>query len=255
VDFVQEFRARTLAERPFALLSEDEIARLRVEVQRLARKLREQASQRPQVRRRGRLDVRRTLRAALRTGGVPIDLRRRRRRVDRPRLVVLCDVSDSVRNVSRFMLELLHALQERFEKVRTFVFVADLGETSDLFRTTEIEQAVRLAYEGAVINVNASSDYGRALEQFAARHLDAVTGRTTVIVIGDARTNYGPPNVARLAEIHARARRVLWLNPEPPPAWSFGDSAMRAYEPHCDKVVVAHNLVSLRKVVDDLILR
>jgi len=252
VDFVQEFRARTLAERPFALLSEDEIARLRVEVQRLARKLRAQASLRPERRKRGRLDVRRTLRRSLSTGGVPIDLVRRKKRVDRPRLVVLCDVSDSVKNVSRFMLELVYTLQERFEKVRSYVFVADIGETTDLFRSSAIDEAVRLAYEGAVINVSANSDYGRALEQFATRHLDAVTSRTTVIVIGDARNNYNPPHADRLAEIRARAKRVIWLNPEAPAAWGFGDSAMRDYEPHCDKVVVAHNLESLRRVVNDL---
>jgi uncharacterized protein with von Willebrand factor type A (vWA) domain len=252
VDFMQEFRARTLAERPFALLSEDEIARLRVEVQRLARKLRAQASLRPQHRRRGRLDVRRTLRRSLSTGGIPIQLVRKKKRIDRPRLVVLCDVSDSVKNVSRFMLELVYTLQERFEKVRSYVFVADIGETTDLFRTSAIDEAVRLAYEGAVINVSASSDYGRALELFAERHLDAVTAKTTVIVIGDARNNYNPANAERLAEIRARARRVLWLNPESPAAWGFGDSAMRDYEPHCDKVVVAHNLESLRRVVDDL---
>ncbi len=252
VDFVQEFRARTLAERPFALLSEEEIARLRVEVQRLARKLRAQASLRPQVRKRGRLDVRRTIRRSLATGGVPMDLVERRKRVERPRLVVLCDVSDSVKNVSRFMLELVYTLQERFEKVRSYVFVADIGETTDLFRSSAIDEAVRLAYEGAVINVSANSDYGRALEQFAARHLDAVTSRTTVVVIGDARNNYNPPNAERLAEIRHRAKRVVWLNPEAPAAWGFGDSAMRDYEPHCDRVVVAYNLESLRKVVDEL---
>ena len=254
LDFVQEFRARTLAERPFALLSEDEIARLRVEVQRLARKLRAQASLRRQRRKRGRLDVRRTLRRSLATGGVPVELIRRKRRVDRPRLVVLCDVSDSVKNVSRFMLELVYTLQERFERVRSFVFVADLGETTELFRHAAIDEAVRLAYEGGVISVSANSNYGRALEQFAARHLDALSSRTSVIVIGDARNNYNPPNADRLAEMRARAKRLLWLNPESPAAWGFGDSAMRDYEPHCDKVVVAHNLESLRKVIDDLTL-
>jgi uncharacterized protein with von Willebrand factor type A (vWA) domain len=254
LDFVQEFRARTLAERPFALLSEDEIARLRVEVQRLARKLRAQASLRHQRRKRGRLDVGRTLRRSLATGGVPVELIRRKRRVDRPRLVVLCDVSDSVKNVSRFMLELVYTLQERFERVRSFVFVADLGETTELFRHAAIDEAVRLAYEGGVISVSANSNYGRALEQFAARHLDALSSRTSVIVIGDARNNYNPPNADRLAEMRARAKRLLWLNPESPAAWGFGDSAMRDYEPHCDKVVVAHNLESLRKVIDDLTL-
>ncbi len=253
-DFLEQFRLRTLSHKPFSSLTEDEIARLRTEVLRLARKLRAQASLRPKVQRRGRLDVRRTLRKSLATGGVPFQLRRRRRRIERPRLVVLCDVSDSVRNVSRFMLELVYTLQELFERVRSFVFVSALGETTDLFRSCDIDRAVTLAASGAVISVQANSNYGHALEQFAQRYLDAVTAKTTVIIIGDARNNYNPPNAERLSEIRRRARRVLWLNPELPGAWGFGDSAMRVYEPHCDKVVVAYNLESLRKVVDALVL-
>jgi hypothetical protein len=253
IDFIDQFRARTLSEKPLALLNEEEIAKLRVEVKKLARKLRTQASLRPKVERRGRLDARRTIRRSLRSGGVPFDLVRRRRRVERPRLVILCDVSDSVRNVSRFMLELVFTLQELFERVRSFVFVSDVGETTDLFRAYEIDRAVQLAYGGAVISVHANSNYGCALDLFCERHLDAVTSKTTVIVIGDARNNYNPPNAERLAEIRRKARRLLWLNPELPGAWGFGDSAMREYEPHCDKVIVAYNLESLRKVVDDLV--
>lgn len=253
LEFMDPFRARTLAEKPFTLLGEDEIARLRVEVKRLAVKLRAQASLRPRAKRRGRLDVRRTIRASLRAGGVPFELRRRRRRIERPRLVVLCDISDSVRNVSRFMLELVYTLQELFDRVRTFVFVSDVGETTDLFRTHEIDRAVALAYGGAIVNVHANSNYGHALEMFARRHLDAVTSRTTVIVIGDARNNYNPPNAERLAEVRRSARRLWWLNPETPGAWGLGDSVMREYEPHCDRVVVAWNLESLRKVVDEIL--
>jgi hypothetical protein len=251
---MQELRLRTIAEKPFASLREDEVRRLRVEVTRLARKLRQQASYRPRRRRRGRLDVGKTLRRSFSTGGVPFDLRMRRRKKDRPRLVILCDISDSVRNVSRFMLELVYTLQELFARVRSFVFVSDLGETTGLFAASEIDRAVEQAYGGAVIPVQANSNYGRALEIFGTRHLDSVTSKTTVIVIGDARGNYNPPNAERLAEIRRRAKRLLWINPEVPGAWGFGDSAMRDYEPHCTKIVVAYNLESLRKVVDDLVL-
>jgi uncharacterized protein len=253
-ELMEDLRLRTLAEKPFASLREDEIRKLRVEVQRLARKLRTQASLRPQIQRRGRLDVRRTIRRSLGTGGVPFDLRRRRRRKDRPRLVILCDISDSVRHVSRFMLELVYTIQELFERVRSFVFVSDLGETTPLFAIHEVDRAVELAYGGAVISVHANSNYGHALEVFVEQYAEVVTAKTTVIIIGDARNNYNPPNAERLAEIRRRAKRVLWLNPELPGAWGFGDSAMREYEPHCDRVVVAYNLESLRKVVDELVL-
>jgi uncharacterized protein with von Willebrand factor type A (vWA) domain len=253
-DLLADLRLRTLAEKPFSSLREEEIRKLRVEVNRLARKLRTQVSYRPKLMRRGRLDVRRTLRRSLASGGVPFVLHRRQRRKDRPRLVILCDISDSVRHVSRFMLELVYTLQELFARVRSFVFVSDLGESTQLFAQHEIDRAVELAASGAVIPVQANSNYGRALEIFATRHIDAVTSRTTVMVIGDARGNYNPPNAERLAEVRRRAKRVLWLNPELPGAWGFGDSAMREYEPHVTRTVVAYNLESLRKVVDELVL-
>jgi uncharacterized protein with von Willebrand factor type A (vWA) domain len=116
----------------------------------------------------------------------------------------------------------------------------------------DIDRAVRTAYEGGVISVSAGSDYGRAFGEFAARHADALGSRTTLLVIGDARSNYQPPNLEALAELRSRAHKLVWLQPESPPSWGFGDSAMRVYEPLCDKVVVAQNLASLRKVVDDL---
>ncbi len=253
-DLLARLGGRGLADKPLAHLTEQEIELLRAEVRRLALKLRAAASRRPRARRRGRLDVGRTTRRSLRTGGVPFELVYRRRSPVRPRLVVLCDVSDSVRQVSRFMLELVYTLQELFAHVRSYVFVSDLGETTELFRKHDLDRAVRLAYGGAVVSVHANSNYGRAFESFAASHLAALDSRTTVIVIGDARSNYAPPGVEHLAQIRRRARRVLWLNPEQPGAWGFGDSVMREYEPHCDRVVVAWNLASLKRVLDDLVL-
>jgi uncharacterized protein with von Willebrand factor type A (vWA) domain len=254
VDYLEQFRQQLLANKPFGAMSEAELYRLREEVTRLAKKLRQMASLRRKVERRGRLDTRRTLRAALASGGVPFRLRHRRRRVERPRLVVLCDISDSVRHVSRFMLQFAFTLQELFSKVRSFVFVSDLGECTQLFKEHELQRAVDLAYAGGVVNVYANSNFGRAFRIFEEKHLDAVTGKTTVLVIGDGRNNYNPPEARSLAEIRARARRVLWLNPEPPMSWGFGDSAMREYEPYCDRVEVVNNLASLAKVVDTLVL-
>jgi hypothetical protein len=254
VQFVAQFRAQLLSEKPFGQMSEEELRRLRVEVERLARRLRAMASLRPRRERRGRLDVRHTLRRALGSGGVPFTLRWRRRRVERPRLCVLCDISDSVRHVSRFMLQFAYTLQELFAKVRSFVFVSDLAETTDLFRRHELHRAVDLAYGGAVVNVHANSNFGRAFRTFTEQHLDAVTTRTTVIIIGDGRNNYHPPEAWALARVRARAKHVLWLNPEPPASWVFGDSAMRDYAPHVSRVETVYNLESLRRVVDGLVL-
>ncbi len=254
VRFEERFRRDLLAQKPFGAMSPEELRRLRDEVARLARKLRARASLRRKVARRGRLDPRRTLRKSLQSGGVPFQPRWRKRREERPRLVVLCDVSDSVRNVSRFMLQFAYTLQDLFSKVRSFVFVSELGECTDLFREHELDRAVELAERGGVINVYANSNYGRSLRMFVDRHLDAVTPRTTVLVIGDGRNNYNPPEPGALVAIAERARRLIWLNPEPAVSWGFGDSAMSLYAPACDRVETVNNLESLQKVVDDLVL-
>jgi uncharacterized protein with von Willebrand factor type A (vWA) domain len=254
VQFTERFRRDLLANKPFSTLSPDELRRLRDEVVRLAQKLRAQASLRRKITRRGRLDPRRTMRAAMATGGVPFFPRWRKRREERPRLLVLCDISDSVRHVSRFMLQFAYTLQDLFEKVRSFVFVAELGECTDLFREHEIDHAINLVERAGVINVYANSNYGRSLRMFADRYLDAVTPRTTVLVIGDGRNNYNAPEPEALQAIADRCRRLLWLNPEPAVSWGFGDSAMRLYAPICDDVETVNNLETLRRVVDELVL-
>ncbi len=254
VDFTAQMRKQLLADKPFSAMTEAELRKLRHEVTRLAQKLRQMVSLRRKVRRRGRLDPRRTLRRALATGGVPFRLVLKRRRIERPRLVVLCDISDSVRHVSRFMLQFAFTLQAEFSRVRSFVFVSDLGECTELFKEHEIQRAIDLTCAGAVVGTFANSNFGRAFRMFTERYLDAVTSRTTVLVIGDGRNNYHPPEAWALGDIKARARRVLWLNPESPVSWSFGDSAMRDYEPFCDRVEVVNNLASLAKLVDTLVL-
>ncbi|MEO6954709.1 MAG: VWA domain-containing protein [Polyangia bacterium] len=254
VDHRAAFVRDILALKPFGAMSPEELNKLRDEVERLALKLKAQASLRRKVTRRGRLDFRRTMRAAMATGGVPFRPVWRKRREERPRLVVLCDISDSVRHVSRFMLQFAYTLSDLFEKVRSFVFVSELGECTDLFREHDLDRAVELAERGGVINVYANSNYGRSLRMFADEHLDSVTPRTTVIVIGDGRNNYNAPEASALEQIGERARRLLWLNPEPPVSWGFGDSVMRLYAPHCDKVETVNNLVSLKRVVDKLVL-
>lgn len=252
-DFAQQLTLDALSDKPLSQLSAKEVAELRREVTRLAELLRSRMAPRPRIDRRGRLDLRRTLRRALATGGVPFELPRRRRRRHKPRLLVLCDISDSVRAVSRFMLQLVYTLQELFDRVQTFAFVAELGEMTPLFRQHELERAIELAYGGAVVSTFANSNYGHTLQQFADRHMDRVTQRTTVMIIGDGRNNYHPSHAHVLGEMRRRAKQVLWLNPEPPSMWGFGDSAMKDYQPHCDRVLVVRSLDGLRKVIDHLI--
>ncbi len=252
-EFRQQVTRDGLADRSLSQLTAVEVDAMRNEIRRLARVLKARMALRKRARARGTLDLRKTTRASLATGGVPFVLRFRHRPRRKPRLVVLCDVSDSVRNVSRFMLQFTYMLQELFAGVHSFAFVAEMAELSDLFHNSELDVALEQALSGAVVNLFANSNYGQAFSEFSQRHMGLINRRTTVLIIGDGRNNYHPARAELVGDMRRRCRQLIWLNPEAPAAWSFGDSAMREYEPHCDKVVVAHSLRSLERVVDDLL--
>jgi hypothetical protein len=225
-----------LAATPFSALSDAEVHDVRRAVRRLAERLRGAARVRRRRARRGRLDPHRTLRRALRTGGVPYGLARLRRRRDRPKVFVLCDVSDSVRAAAGFLLEFTYAAQELFERARTFVFVSELGETTHLFERESVRAAIEHAWRGGVVRTGENSNYGRALRQFEAGHLHELDRGTTVVILGDGRTNFHDASPEVVARIRARSRAVVWLCPEPRGLWSSGDSAMARYEPACTAV-------------------
>jgi uncharacterized protein with von Willebrand factor type A (vWA) domain len=188
-------------------------------------------------------------------GGVPFEMVFKERRKERPKLVVLCDVSSSVANVSRFMLQFVHSLQECFTKVRSFVFVSELGEVTQLFRDEELNAAIEKALDGGdTINVFTRSNYGFAFHHFWKNFLAAIDNKTTVLVLGDARNNYNDPRAWCLRDLHTKAKNVVWLNPESPSAWGFGDSVMDKYLPHVDVAEECRNLRQLARVVDRLVL-
>ena len=245
-----QLRRRWMLERSFSQLSPDEVRTIRAEVARLAERLRGRIAVRNKRRRRGVLDVRRTLRTSWRTSGVPFRPVFRRRRPQRPKLVLVCDISESVRFAARFLLILAHAMQAAFSRTRTFVFVSELGETTELFDRHPVERAIDLAYAGAAIRVASNSDYGRALGILDDRFARAVDRRSIVVFLGDARSNYLDPNVEALRSIRGRAHRVLWLNPEPRSSWGFGDSVMPSYLPLCHEALTVHNLETLSLAVD-----
>ena len=243
-----------LLEKSFYYLSPNEVRRMREAVSMLARRLKNIMSIRRRRAKRGRLDVKRTLRASLEFGGVPFRIRYEKKRRERPQVVILCDVSDSVRNVSRFMLQFVHSLQDMYSRVRSFVFVADIAEVSRLFDDNDIQTAINGAISGEVVNVYAHSDFGRAFKSFHGDHIECIDSRTTVIILGDARNNYNTPNEWVLRDIQERARQVIWLNPENSSTWGFGDSEMAAYSQFCDMVEECRNLRQLYRVVDSLVL-
>ena len=188
-------------------------------------------------RRRGRtVDVRRTMRASLETGGVPLRLRFRPKRPRRPEIYVLCDVSTSVSSASVFFLSVLHALHDSFRKLRSFVFIERISEVTDIFEHERDFRRIseRVSSEGGVADVSGYTDYGRVWLEFGDEIADELGPRATVIVLGDARTNGREPHAGTFGAIAERSGRTFWLNPEPKLYWNYGDSVMAAYEPYCD---------------------
>jgi uncharacterized protein with von Willebrand factor type A (vWA) domain len=190
-------------------------------------------------RRRGAIvDVRRTMRASLETGGVPLRLKYRPRRPRRPEIYVLCDVSTSVTSASVFFLSVLHALHDSFRKLRSFVFIERISEVTDVFERERDFRSIadKISREGGVADVSGYTDYGRVWLEFLTEISEDLDPRSTVIVLGDARTNGREPHAAVFAQVAERAGRMFWLNPEPKLYWNYGDSVMAAYEPYCDGV-------------------
>jgi uncharacterized protein with von Willebrand factor type A (vWA) domain len=239
-----------LADKSFAFYTEDDIRRMNDAVARLAQRLKNRLSVRRKKAARGRFDVKKTLRANLQYGGVPFHIRLDRRKKTKPQVMVLCDISDSVLNASRFMLQFVYAIQDLYSKVRSFVFVAEIGEVTKLFEEHDIQTAVEAALKGDVIDVFSHSNFGRAFEQFHRNFFSAVNSRTTVLIIGDGRNNYNRPSDWVLREIHQKAKQLIWLNPESRMTWGIGDSEMLRYAPHCHVAEECRSIAQLYKIVD-----
>jgi uncharacterized protein with von Willebrand factor type A (vWA) domain len=204
-------------------------------VAQLKRRLATQGHELRGHRRHAHVDVRRTMRASLQTGGVPVELKYRPKRPRRPEIFVLCDVSTSVTSASTFFLSVLHALHDAFRKLRSFVFIERISEVTEVFERERDFRAASeaIARDAGVADVSGYTDYGRVWTEFLALIEDELHPRATVIVLGDARTNGRPPRDDVFAAITARAGRTFWLNPEPKLYWNYGDSVIAAYEKHC----------------------
>ena len=254
-NYMEKFRREMLTEKSFYHLTEDEIQKMREVVTRLAQRIKNILSIRKKRLKRGKLDLHQTLRRNMARGGIPFEVVYKTRRKDRPKLVIMCDVSSSVANVSRFMLQFMYSLQEAFTKIRCYVFVAELGEVTDVFNDKEVSSAVEKALDGGdVINVYTRSNFGFAFHEFWKNHLAAIDNKTTVIILGDARNNYNDAKAWCIRDIQNKAKTLVWLNPESPSAWGFGDSVMDKYMPYCDIVEECRNLRQLSKVVDQILL-
>ncbi len=229
--------ARPLGELDRALPSGplQDLAAVHRVVAQLRRSLATQGLQARGHRRHAHVDFRRTMRASLQTGGVPVVLKYRPRRPRRPEIYVLCDVSTSVTSASVFFLSVLHALHDSFRKMRSFVFIERISEVTDIFERERNFKAVseRIGSDAGVADISGYTDYGRVWSELLELIGEDLHPRATVIVLGDARTNGRDPREDIFARIAARAGRTFWLNPEPRLYWNYGDSVIAAYEQYC----------------------
>jgi uncharacterized protein with von Willebrand factor type A (vWA) domain len=249
--------ARALRHRPVEDLdltaaARDELAQMERVIRPLARRLAVRLSRNRRHGRRGRLDVRTTIRRSLSYGGVPVDPRFRPPHPGRPEIALLCDLSGSVSAFARFTMQLVHAVSGQFSRVRSFGFVDAVDELTDHFAPgADIGDVLSvIGSEARVVWFDGHSDYGRVFAQFAATYLESLSPRTTLIITGDARTNYHDPDVGSLRAIAGELRAVYWLNPERRLHWDTGDSVIGVYREACDGVYEVRTLRQLEAFVE-----
>lgn len=247
----RELHGPDLIHKPFQSLTESEAEQLRKEVQRLVAQLRSRAALRRKRGKEGKFDPKSTIRANQRYGGVPFELKYKRRKL-RPNLVLICDVSTSMRPVAEFMLRLIYELQDQVAKARSFAFNADMQEISVTMSGKRAADAVAEVLYGIPPGYYAT-DLGNSLKTFFRHWSDSVSGKSTVIILGDGRNNYNSPRIDLMRQLDKRAKRLIWLNPEHRLQWGTGDSDMLDYEPICDEVFQVRNLAQLSAAVDQLL--
>ena len=242
-------REEILQKTPLARIEMRDFKVVQELVFKLAKRLIALHSRRRRVARRGHLDVRHTIRRNIEYDGLLFDTVWKRVRVDRPKVVAVCDVSGSVATVARFLLLFLYSVTEVIPKVRAFAFSSHLGEVTDMFERLPADDALTQTLHQYG---QGSTDYGGAMAELERLTLNDIDHRTTVLILGDARSNYGDPGDRSLKRMHERARRVLWLNPEPRSFWNTGDSEMRKLAAGCDRVEPCRSLRHLERIVSEI---
>ena len=246
----RKLREELLAEERLTSIDPREMAGMQTLVRRMAKRLATRYSRRQRRAKQGQLDIRRTLRKAMPHDGIPFDVVWKTKKIDRPKIVALCDVSGSVANVSQFLMLFLYSLNEVVERLDAFAFSNRLIPVGDILDAETAEVAIAAVIKKIGLR---STDYGMSLEDFAQLHLQKLDRHTTVIILGDGRTNYVDPRVDILRQINDRARAVIWLNPEPETFWSRGDSEMERYRRFCHVVKPCNTLSQLERIIDDVL--
>lgn len=250
-DRARDIHGSDLMHKPFQSLTDEEAQQLRLEVQRLAAQLRSRAALRRKKGKKGRFDPKGTIRSNQRFGGVPFELKFKKKKL-KPNLLLICDVSTSMRPVAEFMLRIIYELQDQVAKARSFAFNSDMEEISVTLSGNRPADAVAEVLYGIPPGYYAT-DLGNSLDTFFKNWADAISNRTSVIILGDGRNNYNSPRIDLMKQMQKKARRLIWFNPEHRRQWGTGDSDMLEYEPICDSVYQVRNLAQLSTAVDDLL--
>ncbi len=232
-----------------------EIQEMRELIKRFGQKLKNRVSLRKKKMKHGGLDVKRTFRFNLKYGGVPFKLYYRNKKIDRPQLVVMCDISSSVNQYSRFMLLLTYTLQGLFSKVRTFAFISNMVEITGLFMEMDPERALNSIFTDTDFTYGFGSNYGRCFNQFYKDHSDSLTRKTTVLILGDGRNNYQDPGLESFIRIRERSRNLFWLNPDRRHLWGWADSIANLYQAHCTEMKEVNNFLDLSEFIDKLFVK
>ncbi|MGB9793225.1 MAG: vWA domain-containing protein [Thermacetogeniaceae bacterium] len=242
-----------LKQKEFYQLNNIEVDEIKKRITKLARKLASKYARRYRRAKHGEIDLRRTVKNALKTGGTPIRLGHRKKKLSKPEIVLLCDVSGSVAIFSEFMLQLVYTIQNRFKSVRSFLFVDRIEEVTNYFQGEDIEIALQKAFSNANFSSSGFSDYGKVFTIFATKYLHTISPRSTVIILGDARNNWRADEREYLKLISESVRKVLWFNPQPQIAWDTEDSIMKIYAPYCRQVFECRNLAQLEEVIEAIL--
>jgi len=250
----EEILEKYLREMRLSNLEQRDFARMHHIIRKMVKRLNSLHSRRKKSSKRGVLDLKKTLRENLAYQGMLFDPQWKFKKLDRPDIVVLCDVSRSVQAVARFMLLFLYGLNEAVARITSFIFCSNLAHVTHVFETYPVEEALIRLLKGVDVDiVFGRTDYGEVFREFKNQWLDKVSKKTTLLILGDARNNFGEPETEALMLLHERSKRVIWLNPEPPSFWGTGDSEMKRYLPFCSFARECSTVNHLERVVDFLL--
>jgi uncharacterized protein len=247
-------KQRAISSISFDKLTMEEQERVKQEVERIAQKLKDALSRQKKKARRGHLDVKNTIRHSMKFNGVPFNIKTRRPSRKKGKIIALCDISMSVAYAAQFTLLLLYRLQNRFSKIRSFVFIRNAYEISDLFQKYPLESALKRAIKQHHIGMGQLTNYGATFKSFLTNYPEAITRDTTILILGDALNNCVDPQVQYLKEMSEKATRTIWLNPEEEKYWYTSSSSIKDYEPYCTQVVECATIDQLSDFASNLVL-